>query len=630
MAEEIVQTVRLNGGRFLQEQDGAYWEVPRSIAVGKASQALREEPPVPNPPEKFEIYNEKIQAHRKKATLKVSNAVKEIKATKSPRIGSLVFPLPGPRVSWPGPGLECLVDGKTETKTSSRRTFEVASTYGEGVPKCKVTHEDSKFEDASSRSRSSEGTHASLPLRNALSGALGEHQEARQKVDSLLAGLPHAKHNIVTPQATAVARPLYSHDEQKNRGESIQLPVLNANQKERPSDTAPFTTEHLQTQHPAPRSKGRGLQAFSHKEEDSTHGQKGSWTEPISKVITRSSGVHFDHTRGHELSKRESPNSAVTKATTESLEQTRREQASSIDKSNGASQESHASREIPLQVGAGRMGGHEGVARKSDAVDTPASWERPPQGVVRSANRLVGVTQGSCSRPMPTFGEQPNHAQEASNDGQDTSEIEDNTTAGDGPVSHARNEPFVWNIYHKHPAKDFVWKVPGHPPVLPLTTKGKDEVLPWEIPPPRDVKSQLTPTRSSRRCPLPPSQIFRGKRADDRDWVEMYEQMVRFLLMNGECIDDPKDVKEEDRQLLKWARAQRKLYWDDKLDLMRQRLLEQIGFVWRPTTAHATSSRQRKLLMVAEDSVVVPNKRSRQDEIIENPTIDLSDTYLTI
>jgi Helicase associated domain len=486
MAGDVVQTVHLNGGRFLREQELGFWiEVPIEDAVAKASQALREDK----------------QTHKKNVAVKVSNTVKE-----------------------------------------------------------------------------------QLPRGNTLNDYLHAPQETAQRMAySVLDGQPFAKHNIVTPQTTAIARPLQSNDKQPNHAEGIQLLPLMLN----------------------------GIQEGVHVEHSRHIGTSIQW-----------------HVQ--ELSWQEPPNSSNAEAKPESCEQPRHAQASNFDRQDGDSQGSQASRDQLVPGGASRVGKHEGVAQESDAKDMSASWEPPPNGVVGIVDRLAGVTPESCPRPLPTCGEQHHLAQEAAKNGQETSESENETKEGDSHVSHARNDPFVWRIYHQHPAKRYVWQVPRHPPVLPLATKGEG-LLPWELPPPRDLEFQVTPTRTSRRCPLPPSQIFGGKRADDRDWVEMYEQMIRFLLMNGECMDNPKDVKEDDRELLKWAIAQRQLYRDGKLDLMRQRLLEQIGFVWRPMAAGATlSSLQNKRSMVAEDDVVAAKKRARHDDIIENPTIDLSDTYLTI
>jgi Helicase associated domain len=115
--------------------------------------------------------------------------------------------------------------------------------------------------------------------------------------------------------------------------------------------------------------------------------------------------------------------------------------------------------------------------------------------------------------------------------------------------------------------------------------------------------------------------------------LEMYELMVRFLLLNGECMENPTDVKEEeDRKLLEWAIVQRHLYRNDNLDVMRKRLLDRIGFVWQPQAASTKlSSFPKKRPMVAEDEgVVAAAKRARHGDTTEELAIDSSDTYLLI
>ncbi|CAB9517642.1 helicase [Seminavis robusta] len=164
------------------------------------------------------------------------------------------------------------------------------------------------------------------------------------------------------------------------------------------------------------------------------------------------------------------------------------------------------------------------------------------------------------------------------------------TTAGttaEGTVagSAAVNEPFVWNIYHPHTDRCNVygWNMP-YPPPPPITfetRKAEDGPLPWEYPSAKEYTSPLLPKSSVRRSPLAPSQIYRGANIDDGVWVESYEKMVQFMLKHGQCLRGPGDGEEDDRALVEWATLQRKLYNEHKLEPVRKKLLDQIGFEWR-------------------------------------------------
>ena len=101
---------------------------------------------------------------------------------------------------------------------------------------------------------------------------------------------------------------------------------------------------------------------------------------------------------------------------------------------------------------------------------------------------------------------------------------------------------------------------------------------------------------------------------------EEYEKMVQFMLKHGHCLGGPGDAEEDDRALVEWATLQRKLSRQHKLDPVRKKLLDQIGFDW---------GHSKKRSRGYEDADKA-NKRNCHDDGDDQASVGSNDSYMVI
>jgi hypothetical protein len=81
---------------------------------------------------------------------------------------------------------------------------------------------------------------------------------------------------------------------------------------------------------------------------------------------------------------------------------------------------------------------------------------------------------------------------------------------------------------------------------------------------------------------------------NDKLWHQQYERLLEYKRENGHCkVSQTKN--EQDKSLGNWVHKQRTLHNKNKLGIDRKRILDGIGFAWKPDRAHRALKPDGKL-----------------------------------
>jgi uncharacterized protein YbgA (DUF1722 family) len=81
----------------------------------------------------------------------------------------------------------------------------------------------------------------------------------------------------------------------------------------------------------------------------------------------------------------------------------------------------------------------------------------------------------------------------------------------------------------------------------------------------------------------------------DKLWHQQYEKLLEYKRKNGHCNVPQTKNEEQDKSLGDWVHTQRTLHNNNKLGIDRKRILDGIGFVWKPDRAHRALKPDGKL-----------------------------------
>jgi hypothetical protein len=91
-----------------------------------------------------------------------------------------------------------------------------------------------------------------------------------------------------------------------------------------------------------------------------------------------------------------------------------------------------------------------------------------------------------------------------------------------------------------------------------------------------------------------PDRAHRAHKPDGKLWHQQYEKLVEYKRINGHC-KVPQTKNEQDKSLGNWVHKQRFFHNNDKLGIDRKRILDGIGFAWKPDRAHRAHKPDGKL-----------------------------------
>jgi hypothetical protein len=100
--------------------------------------------------------------------------------------------------------------------------------------------------------------------------------------------------------------------------------------------------------------------------------------------------------------------------------------------------------------------------------------------------------------------------------------------------------------------------------------------------------------------------VERGCNIDDKVWQQQHEKLVEFKRKKGHCLVPQK--YDQDPPLADWVSTQRSLHGDNKIRLDRQKVLDEIEFVWKAVAGPARYSTS------SSSSVGLPN-----EALVEEP-----------